>query len=114
MQRSLAGNSLRWYKFHLKLSRFFDKVTIQETEVRFWRDTLVEVITGLEVIRKQNFTPVKGRAIGLVVNPGSLDSRLASTIAIFLNMVMLVIVVYLVFKISSLNSKISISIYKLL
>lgn len=46
---------------------------------------MARVFLGLEVIRKKFFTPVKGRTIGLVVNPASLDSRLISTVDIFLN-----------------------------
>jgi len=45
---------------------------------------LARVFLGLEVIRKQNFLPVKGRTIGLVVNPASLDSELSSAVEIFL------------------------------
>jgi Uncharacterized protein conserved in bacteria len=46
---------------------------------------VASVLSGLEVVRKQNFTPIKGRTIGLVVNPASLDSKLNSTVDIFLN-----------------------------
>jgi uncharacterized protein YbbC (DUF1343 family) len=46
---------------------------------------VASVLLGLEVIKKENFTRLKGRAIGLVVNPASLDSGLISTVDIFLN-----------------------------
>jgi len=46
---------------------------------------LAAVFTGLEIISKQNFTPIKGRRVGLVVNPASSDSRFNSTVDIFLN-----------------------------
>jgi len=46
---------------------------------------VASVLSGLEVIRKQNFTPIKGRTIGLVVNPASLDSQFTSTVEVFLN-----------------------------
>ncbi|HPD61204.1 MAG TPA: DUF1343 domain-containing protein [Thermodesulfobacteriota bacterium] len=46
---------------------------------------MASVLLGLEVIRKQNFTLVKNQAIGLVVNPASLDSKFISTVDIFLN-----------------------------
>ena len=46
---------------------------------------MASVLLGLEVIKKENFSRLKGRAIGLVVNPASLDSGLISTVDIFLN-----------------------------
>lgn len=44
-----------------------------------------KVLLGVEVIKKQNFTPIKGRTIGLVINPGSLDAQLTSAVEVFLN-----------------------------
>ena len=46
---------------------------------------MVQLLLGVDVIRKQNFTPVNGRRIGLLVNPASADSKLNSTVDIFLN-----------------------------
>ena len=46
---------------------------------------MARVFLGLEVIKKENFSRLKGRTIGLVVNPASLDSALISTVDIFLN-----------------------------
>jgi len=46
---------------------------------------LSRVILGVEVIRKQNFAPVKGQRVGLIVNPASLDSDFVPTETIFLN-----------------------------
>ena len=45
---------------------------------------MARVLLGVEVIRKQNFTPIKGRTVGLVVNPASVDSGLLTTVEIFL------------------------------
>lgn len=41
---------------------------------------LASVLTGLEVLRQNNFSLIKGRNVGLVVNPASVDSALRSTI----------------------------------
>ncbi len=46
---------------------------------------MASVLLGLEVIKKEKFSRLKGRAIGLVVNPASLDSGLNSAVEIFLN-----------------------------
>ena len=46
---------------------------------------MARVLLGVDVIRKQNFSPVKGRTIGLMVNPASVDSKLISTVDILLN-----------------------------
>ena len=46
---------------------------------------MASVLLGLEVIKKENFSRLKGRAIGLVVNPASLDSEFTSAVDIFLN-----------------------------
>jgi uncharacterized protein YbbC (DUF1343 family) len=46
---------------------------------------VASVLLGLEVIKKEDFFRLKGRAIGLVVNPASLDSGFNSTVDIFLN-----------------------------
>ncbi len=46
---------------------------------------MAQVLLGLEVIKRENFSRVKGCTIGLVVNPASLDSRFSSTVEIFLN-----------------------------
>jgi uncharacterized protein YbbC (DUF1343 family) len=45
---------------------------------------VASVLLGLEVIKNENFSRLKGRTIGLVVNPASLDSGLISTVDIFL------------------------------
>ncbi len=45
---------------------------------------MASVLLGLEVIKNENFSRLKGRTIGLVVNPASLDSGLISTVDIFL------------------------------
>jgi len=41
------------------------------------------VLSGLEVIRKNNFSLIKGLNVGLVVNTASLDSELRSTVNVF-------------------------------
>ncbi|HJX30720.1 MAG TPA: DUF1343 domain-containing protein [Thermodesulfobacteriota bacterium] len=46
---------------------------------------MASVLLGLEVIKKEKFSRLKGRAIGLVVNSASLDSGLNSAVEIFLN-----------------------------
>jgi len=44
---------------------------------------LASVLSGLEVIRKNNFSLIKGLNVGLVVNAASLDSELRSTVDVF-------------------------------
>ena len=40
------------------------------------------VKTGIEVLREQNFKPLRGKRVGLVTNPSGVDSKLKSTIDI--------------------------------
>jgi uncharacterized protein YbbC (DUF1343 family) len=40
------------------------------------------VITGIEVLRGEQFAPLKGKRVGLITNPTGVDSRLRSTIDI--------------------------------
>ncbi len=40
------------------------------------------VVPGIEVLREQQFAPLKGKRIGLITNPTGVDSRLRSTVDI--------------------------------
>jgi len=37
------------------------------------------VTTGIEVLRNEQFAPLKGKRVGLITNPTGVDSRLRST-----------------------------------
>jgi uncharacterized protein YbbC (DUF1343 family) len=39
--------------------------------------------TGIEVLKKLNFEPVKGKKVGLITNPTGVDRNLQSTIDLF-------------------------------
>ena len=41
-----------------------------------------EVLTGIEVLRAQDFAPLKGKRVGLLTNPSGIDRNLRSTIDI--------------------------------
>jgi len=41
-----------------------------------------QVTTGIEVLREENFAPLKGKRVGLITNPTGVDSHLRSTIDI--------------------------------
>jgi uncharacterized protein YbbC (DUF1343 family) len=43
---------------------------------------LSQVKTGIEVLRENNFAPLKGKRVGLITNPTGVDSKLMSTIDI--------------------------------
>src|SRR5512141_1625825 len=43
------------------------------------------VLPGIEVLREQQFAPLKGKRIGLITNPTGVDGRLRSTIDILAN-----------------------------
>lgn len=43
-----------------------------------------EVKLGIDVLRDENFAPLEGKRVGLVVNPASVDSRLNRTLNLFL------------------------------
>src|SRR5271169_4462944 len=40
------------------------------------------VATGIEVLREEQFAPLKGKRVGLITNPTGVDSRLRSTVDI--------------------------------
>ncbi len=40
------------------------------------------VVPGIEVLREQQFAPLKGKRVGLITNPTGVDSRLRSTVDI--------------------------------
>ena len=45
----------------------------------------LKVKLGIDTLREQNFEPLKGKRVGLVVNPASVDSRLVSTVEVLRN-----------------------------
>jgi uncharacterized protein YbbC (DUF1343 family) len=45
--------------------------------------TAGKVKTGLEVLKGQNFAPIKGKRVGLITNPTGVDRNLQSTVDLF-------------------------------
>ena len=42
-----------------------------------------KVLTGLEVLKRENFSPIRGKRIGLITNPTGVDRNLRSTVDLF-------------------------------
>jgi len=42
-----------------------------------------KVKTGLEILKEQNFSPIKGKRVGLITNPTGVDRNLQSTVDLF-------------------------------
>ena len=61
--------------FFVFLALFFICPTLNAQKVR----------TGLEMLREQNFSALKGKKVGLITNPTGVDRNLNSTIDIFFN-----------------------------
>ncbi|HZK94494.1 MAG TPA: hypothetical protein VFC67_09825, partial [Prolixibacteraceae bacterium] len=41
------------------------------------------VKTGVEMLKAQNFAPIKGKRVGLITNPTGVDRNLQSTVDLF-------------------------------
>ena len=41
------------------------------------------VKTGVEILREQNFSSIKGKRVGLITNPTGVDRNLSSTVDLF-------------------------------
>lgn len=65
--------------FLIALVAVFTNCTDQTAKVE---QTKTEVKLGIEVLREQNFSILKGKRVGLVTNPTGVDSKLNSTVDI--------------------------------